>query len=299
MKLCIFLVMCLYFQGCTTGPGQQEESKASQPLQETLNGSKVPGECQPFLNAIQEGDQDLQLKLLKACSESGEEGVLAFLLELIQNKELDGLLKMDIIMQLGEMGQPEAAPPLIDLLKLDMTERKGFAGMIIPVLGQLGERSAVPVLLEALNKRDDSWLFSGLAAQSLGQLGDLTAIEPLIRACSWADTRAYAIQALAMIGDVRCIPVLLDAVDPEEDLEIRESAEKGLIRIGEPGVTAISDVVLNVSREYPQISRKKLLIHLLGQMGTHQAKTALLKITELEAEPITAQEAKLVLSQVE
>ena len=81
--------------------------------------------------------------------------------------------RTEIIDALGKLGDPVAAPALLDQLTTLRTRRQAMEA-----LGQIRARQAVPSLIRALNKdRFISWRRQ--AAHSLGVIGDVRAVQPL------------------------------------------------------------------------------------------------------------------------
>jgi len=172
---------------------------------------------------------------------------------------------------LGAHGDRRAVQPLMAALRKDMKQRRGFAMAIIPALGRLGDARAVPLLIKALNKRDDGWLGRTAAAQALGDIGSSKAVPTLIRAAWLADTRDAAIVALAAIGDSRAIDVLLSTFDESEDQEVLEAALVGLVRIGRAAIPALTDKLGARNKEYPANRERALTAHVLGKIGDQRA----------------------------
>jgi HEAT repeat protein len=83
---------------------------------------------------------------------------------------------IDALTTLGHRrGKEKAVPPLIDILKTD--PEGSVRGRAANALGQLGDKSAVPVLVEAL--KDPDQFVGSYAAHGLGMLGDAAAIPAL------------------------------------------------------------------------------------------------------------------------
>lgn len=78
-------------------------------------------------------------------------------------------------------------------------------------------QEAIDVLIAALEDEEDRTEVGGYplrrnAARALGKLGDRRAVAPLIRALGCSDfyVREAAAQSLEMLGDLSCIPALID-----------------------------------------------------------------------------------------
>jgi HEAT repeat protein len=109
--------------------------------------------------------------------------------------------RVAIIEALGKLGDPEAAPELMQQLT---TLRTRLAA--IRALGQVRARSAVPALCRGLlQDRFISWRQA--AARALGQIGDPSAIRPLQQAVRRDLEAAVVTEALAALGKLGGLPV--------------------------------------------------------------------------------------------
>ncbi|MFQ3675148.1 MAG: HEAT repeat domain-containing protein [Endomicrobiia bacterium] len=126
---------------------------------------------------------------------------------------------------LGQIGDKKAVPVLVEVLEKDEAEevRVTIAG----VLGHLRDKVAVPVLIKTLE--DPSPTARMKSAISLGLIGDPSAIPALYRVLK--DThelvRKYACEALGNIGRP-AIPALLMAL---KDEQVRAHAAQVLTKI--------------------------------------------------------------------
>jgi len=115
------------------------------------------------------------------------------------------------------------------------------------VLGNLGDRRATPLLIDALeDSSPETRLYAALA---LGRLRDPQAVPPLIRIFTTdeRDVRKAAAYALGEIGDPRAQPALVTALgDPIAD--IRYNAAIALARFGDPRAIGVIREMLDRSR---------------------------------------------------
>ena len=132
---------------------------------------------------------------------------------------------------LGEVHAERAFPVLVRSLGDLEDEVRGKAASS---LGRLGDRRAVPYLLEHLLS-DPAPFVRARIAGALGQFGSADVIDRLVRALGdpawWV--RMRSVEALEQIGEVAEGPLLvaLDDADPE----IRSRAAVALERLGVPG----------------------------------------------------------------
>jgi len=97
-------------------------------------------------------------------------------------------------------------------------------------LGEIGDPEAVPALIEALADPTISWL----AAESLGKIGDPRAVEPLIGVLSSPEKwlRRNAAEALGKIGDTRAVVSLLPLLQDKKH-DVREITSRALGILGD------------------------------------------------------------------
>jgi HEAT repeat protein len=114
-------------------------------------------------------------------------------------------------------------------------------------LGHLGDRSATPILIAALDDPDSTTrLYSSWA---LGNLGDPSAVEPLLEKFGDDDpgVRKMAVYAAGTLGDERAIPRLQVALgDPDRD--VSWNAAVALAQLGD--ASGESQLLLMLDREY-------------------------------------------------
>ena len=111
---------------------------------------------------------------------------------------------------LGTMGNREAVPPLIDALTdADLNVKHAAAES----LGRIRDDRAVLPLIEALT--GDMWL-QFPAAMALGELADSRAIGPLVALLEMPGANMPAIQALGKIGDPAALGPLSKLLEDEE-----------------------------------------------------------------------------------
>jgi HEAT repeat protein len=119
---------------------------------------------------------------------------------------------------LGEIGDPDAVPALIEALG-DPT----ISWLAAESLGKIGDPRAIGPLIAVLGS-DEKWLRKN-AAEALGKLHATPAVEPIIRLLTDKkhDVREISARALGLIGDERAVPALTClANDP--DLKVRDAA---------------------------------------------------------------------------
>jgi HEAT repeat protein len=153
--------------------------------------------------------------------------------------------------QLINAGQAKKYPNLVDDVLRVFAESKNddprirqYLGM---VLGNLGDRRATPVLVDALS--DPAVETRIYAALSLGRLRDPAAVPALLAAFAndEHDVRKSAAYALGEIGDKRALPALAGAMtDPAAD--VRYNAAIALARMGDTRAVGVLREMLDRQR---------------------------------------------------
>ena len=176
---------------------------------------------------------------------------------------------------LCDLSDQRTVNDLIRLLKEDLVERTGIWAEIIPALGRIGDVTAIPILIKLAELPDEDWLGRQMAIEALGEIGNPSAMQTLITAFYKNETREAAVIALIKIKDKRAASVLVSAIQPEEDLGIREAATTGLIELGSDAVQVIHEEFTNYSPENPQTQKRVWLCEILGAINTKEAKQIL------------------------
>ncbi len=115
------------------------------------------------------------------------------------------------------------------------------------VLGNLGDRRATPLLVEALGDRDvETQIYAILA---LGRLRDPAALPPLLKAlqADERDVRKAAAYALGEMGDARAVPALAAALS-DQTADVRFNAAVAMARFGDTRAIGVVREMLDRSR---------------------------------------------------
>lgn len=193
--------------------------------------------------------------------------------------------------QLINAGEAKKYPNLVNDVARVYAEAKNddprIRQYLSMVLGNLGDRRATPLLIEALADRaPETRIYAALA---LGRLHDPAAVPPLLKAFSddERDVRKAAAYALGELGDRRALPLLVTALqDPIAD--VRYNAAIAVARFGDTRAIGVIREMLDRSR----------LEQVQGMRPDQKEETmlaaipALMKIAPEEGERILAPLAK-------
>lgn len=128
---------------------------------------------------------------------------------------------------LGRSGTPQALAPLLDALQDDHIAVRWSA---VESLGELGNREAVPQLLELLDKEEAYRWNRRLVVSALGNLRDPKAVPALVELLKDEDEflRKITLFALKKIGDPKAfLPMVAMLRDPE--FWVRRTAQRLLV----------------------------------------------------------------------
>ena len=153
--------------------------------------------------------------------------------------------------QLINVGEAKKHPNLVDDVGRVFAESKNddprIRQYLSMVLGNLGDRRATPLLVDALSDRHpDTRIYAALA---LGRLRDPSAVPPLIKSFTSdeRDVRKTAAYALGEIGDARALPALVQALG-DETADVRYNAAIASARLGDKRAIGVVREMLDRSR---------------------------------------------------
>jgi HEAT repeat protein len=167
-----------------------------------------------------------------------------------------------VAITLGDIGMPEAIPPLVAALKHKDPELS-VRWAAARALGTIGHKKAVPDLLMVLEDQDPN--VRKAAVDALGMIGDSRALSPLLRRMEDGDARVReaAIGALACLG-----PAVIDLLTFAYETALnREPLVKALGAIADPRA---ADVLLEaLADRNPAVRREAAWA--LGEVGAAKA----------------------------
>ena len=193
---------------------------------------------------------------------------IPYLLEALQDQSIGGR-RWVFADALGNVGDVSVVPSLIDALQdKDDSVRESVA----EALGKVGDATAIPALHEALKDVDVS--VRRRVVETLGKIGDVTAILALHEALKDVDVyvRHRVIEVLSKIGDATAISVLHEALkDVSDDIRVRV-----IWTLGELNDDTIADKLLH----YLQDDLEAREVHVasvvvLGRLGVIAASPKL------------------------
>ena len=210
-----------------------------------------PEEMLPLLTS---SEPSQRMMAARAFCELQDKRAIFPLIELLEDD--CPLIRVSAAYALGRNPSPDAVEPLIKQLNLDFNGyvRKG----VVWALGNCRDRRSLEPLVDAL--RTDISAVRLWAASSLGQMAKVSyevvigAIPPLIEGlrrdsmtairsnCAWAIGQLCR-ELPSNIVYAGAVDALIEALEEDEDMGVREDAKSSLLRVGDPrGLQVIEDL---------------------------------------------------------
>jgi HEAT repeat protein len=179
----------------------------------------------------------LLVALAAAFSSSfGAEGAkLDDLAKVLADSQKDTNTRMEAAIELGQAKNPKYLQFLTEALK---DSDKAIRWTAAEALWEMGDKAAVPALIEYLEKGEAYEWGKVVTMNALASLKDPQAVEPLIRVLESPNPflRRSAAVALFTIGDQRAIPVLIGLLKDEQGF-IQRIAQNFLVEMTKDKMT--------------------------------------------------------------
>ncbi|MEC4811699.1 MAG: HEAT repeat domain-containing protein, partial [Scytonema sp. PMC 1069.18] len=153
--------------------------------------------------------------------------IIEFALPALQQGSLCGQFFIYFSQDLIEFKELRAVEPLVQALQKPIDLSGDFFNYINPkeeiakILGELGDRRTVSVIISVLEDESDNWYYRTrvAAAKSLGQLKDKRATDSLLNALqdNISDVRRTAAWALGEIKDIKAVEPLSQLLGDEDN----------------------------------------------------------------------------------
>jgi HEAT repeat protein len=194
-----------------------------------------------LLDTLTHQDWLVRLHAVESLGKTKSEKAVGPLLSALFN-DGDSAVREDVVRALGDLGHPQAVEFLLTAMK-----EPGLRTLSVEALGRIGDRRAVPVLIEVVTGANppavtravagcgDRWneevITQAAAVRALGAIGDESALPTLVAALEPTFTRTEAAAALARFGS-KVIPLLLPLLTGPRDENIRYHVKETLALVG-------------------------------------------------------------------
>jgi HEAT repeat protein len=183
-------------------------------------------DAEKLVNELESRDLDTRSKAIDALSTASEADIINFLISLLK-KDTHRLVKEGVCKTLGKIGNKKAIDILVHSLD-DEYESVRYQATI--ALGQIGDKVAVPPLLELLKRKDDP-LVRSEAAKALGIIGDSSSLKilmTLLRKDEDRFIRYHAVTSLGRIGDKKAAKEIQKIAKETKDTRLKLRAVEAL-----------------------------------------------------------------------
>lgn len=156
--------------------------------------------------------------------------------KVLADGKADTLMRMDAAKRLGEAKDPNYLNSLTEALK---DGNKAVRWAAVEALWNLGDKRAVPALIEYLEKKRAYEWGKILTMNALGSLGDPRAVDPLLRMLKSENPflRRSGALALVRIGDEKAIPGIIGLLKDEQGW-LQRLAQDLLVELTRGKITA-------------------------------------------------------------
>ncbi|MCP4185480.1 MAG: hypothetical protein GY761_19585, partial [Hyphomicrobiales bacterium] len=225
-----------------------KKSRSRLPFDRTLYPFKIEDKATrntAFLRKLDALSDDYKREeLIISYAEKPSEKVRLTLEALALDSKRKGSLRMQTICSLGRSATKDSVPVLMDILESDLKQRRGYWACAIPLLGDLDDRRPIPLLIKIANQSGDHLAgMDHMAITAIAQLGDEREATFLEGKIFIPPVRLAAMQGLARIAAVQSADILVEGLIEEDEPEIVDTAEKGLLKIGKPALAALKEVL--------------------------------------------------------
>lgn len=136
---------------------------------------------------------------------------------------------------LGELGDPAAVEPLLEVLNIDEGPHGASRGSAAEALGRLGDPRAVEPLMRIVADKRESMDTRERAAWALAELRDRRAVDVLIGVLNEHPRTGFlevvAVRALGLLGDPRAVGPIEEAARRERSGYVADAAKQALQRL--------------------------------------------------------------------
>lgn len=204
-------------------------------------------------------DVDARSELVYVLQERSSDQVRMALEAIASDTAEPGDIRMLALCGLAASATSQTVPLVIDILERDLTNRTGLWACAIPLLGDIGDRRAAPLLYDiaALNEehlagmdhmaiRAISWMAVAKDAPFLETKAHITPV------------RSDVMIALARLGEISSVDVLISGLLEGEDPEVIEAASEGLMKMGEAALPHLKVAIETYPDEVLRARAQKL-----------------------------------------
>lgn len=143
------------------------------------------------------------------------------------------MIRMQAVCALAQSATSESVPMLLEIVEQDLIDRHGFWACAIPLLGDLKDRRAVPLLLRVGDLQEDHLAgMNHMAIAALSKMANQNEVAFLEGKSHIFPVRTDVMLALSRIAAPSSAAILVSGLQDGEGSEITKAATSGLTEIG-------------------------------------------------------------------
>ncbi|WP_321339544.1 hypothetical protein [Breoghania sp.] len=210
----------------------------------------APSETEILRQMQETGDTEIRLDLLHKLGRYHSQAVRRALEEIAGNKDESTAARMQAVCSLSGSATRETVPLLMRIVEKDLIERHGYWACAIPLLGSLGDRQAIPLLIRVANQQEDFLAgMDHMAISAVAELADARELSFLMARAYIAPVRPDVMKALSRIASPGLVEVLVGGLQAGEEPETIKAAGEGLLRIGVAATPELNIALKNAASD--------------------------------------------------
>lgn len=210
-------------------------------------------------------DNATRVELLAALADRHSEAVRRTLESIAAEPSTADRVRMQAVCSLAGSATRESVPVLLQILEMDLKERRGFWACAIPLLGDLKDRRAIPLLTTIANLDADQLIgMDHMAIEALTKAGDERELTLFMAKAHVWQVRLAVIRKLAGIASPLSTDLFIGALSDTEDADVMKAAESGLLAIGEPAAPGLKKAIAEKERGQKFLSRAEAILKRIG-----------------------------------
>lgn len=188
----------------------------------------------PLIKELNSSYKIIQKEAASALKKIGEPAVPRLIESLRESTETVRKLVEDVIIKIGAPATPHLINSLNTNQDKDKDKDKGFRGVIIYLLGEIQDPSAIEVLIKTLKESNEA--VRDKTEGALIKIGRPT-IKPLteeLGKVNYLNTKIRICRIFGEIGDLEAVKPLIHLIENEDNRKLLRQTEDALVKIGGP-----------------------------------------------------------------
>lgn len=207
------------------------------------------------------GDDERRAGIIWDMQDRNAEDIRIALEEILGNDTEASMIRMQAVCALAGSATAESVPVLLAIVEQDLIDRHGFWACAIPLLGNMKDRRAVPLLLRVGDLKEDHLAgMDHMAIVALSMMANKNEVAFLEEKSHISPVRTEVMQALSRIAASSSAAILVSGLQDGEKPEVTEAATSGLTKIGVLALPAL-EVGLENQPDEVMKSRIAAIIH--------------------------------------